>query len=177
MSRSGSLFWWFLPEGAEVLVIAGVALLLIVGVFSRKKAFGILGVLLLILLAEPFVVALLNVMPWWLLIPLMAVVVLSLLRTILGKRIFDEVIGHLLARVIWAVGAFSFRAAWRAVCLPFRALRWLFRGVADRRVRRVERTATQVFSPPTRPSRPNRPRVPTRPMPTGHFPRGYWDNP
>ncbi len=162
MNRAGSLFWWFLPEGAEILVIVGVALALMVGIFSRKKAFGILGMLVLFLVAEPFIESLLNVLPLWVLILIMAAIFLSLLRTLLGKGIFDQMVGQLLANAVTGMARLSlpllrlpFRAMLGAVRLLGRGLRWLFRGAGQRRAS---------------PAPPAPPQLP------GHYPQGYWED-
>lgn len=183
MTRTGSLFWWFIPDAALPLVVMGVGLALMVGILSGKRAFGILGMLALIILAEPFVGALLDLMPLWLLIPLMGVMVLGLLRTILGRRIFDEVVGHLLARLIWTAMVYAWRGmvslvrlAFRALAWPVRGVRWLFRGMGEGPRRYAVQPAPQRAVPAQVVRRPPRPQAPQRPMPPGHFPRGYWND-
>ena len=119
--------WLWLPDEAMLLVIAGVGLAMMFGFIRGRAAMGLLGTVLLVLLAGPFIDALLDTLPGWMLLLLLLWVGVALFRwvlsLILGARPADEAVGSLAADVIRA----GFRLLFLLLCLPFRILWWVFR--------------------------------------------------
>ena len=118
----------FLPDQAIVLVIMAIGLALICGFVNARRAFALIGGIALMLVLSPFIGALINALPSWLLLGLLVFLGLSLLRAIsnfsIGTRSTDHMVGILAADVI----RLGFRAVFFVLTLPFRALGWLFRG-------------------------------------------------
>jgi len=110
----GMLLTW-LPESLFALVLVGVGFALILGVISRQRAFGIVGSLVLFLLISPFIYALFDKLPVWMILAVFVVVILSAFRAILGfcfgKGSTDQFVGQVM------FAAFS---------MPFRLLGRLF---------------------------------------------------
>lgn len=96
-----------------LLVLAGI--LMIIG--FRKAALSIVGSVLLLALLSPFIDALVDALPTWLLVIMMIFFVMSLFRFILGERVADHLIAHLLYDII---------------LMPFRFIGWVFRGPSRR---------------------------------------------
>jgi len=119
--------WLLLPDEMLVLVIIGVGLALILGLIRGRAAMGLLGAVVLVLLAGPFIDALLDTLPGWMLFLLLLFVAVALFRRalslLLGPRAADEAVGSLAADVIRA----GFRLLFLLLCLPFRILWWVFR--------------------------------------------------
>lgn len=119
------LFW--LPDEAMVLVVAAIGVALIIGFVSRRAALGLLGTVVLVLLAGPFIDALLALLPGWLLLFVLLFAAAALFRgalsLLLGARAADEAVGVLAAEVIRA----GFRLVFLCLSLPFRLLWWAFR--------------------------------------------------
>jgi hypothetical protein len=121
--------WLWLPDEALALVIIGIGLALIIGLIRGRAAMGLLGTVVLVLLAGPFIDALLDTLPGWMLFLLLLFVAVALFRgalsLLLGARAADEAVGNLAADVI-RVG---FRLLFLLLFLPFRILWWAFRRV------------------------------------------------
>lgn len=119
--------WVWLPDEAMLLVIAGIGLALMFGFFRGRSAAGLLGAVILVLLAGPFIDALLDALPGWMLLLLLLWVALALFRWVLslllGARAANEAVGSLAADMIRA----GFRLLFLLLCLPFRILWWVFR--------------------------------------------------
>jgi hypothetical protein len=119
--------WLWLPDEAMVLVIAGIGLAMMFGFIRGRAAMALLGTVILTLLAGPFIDALLDMLPGWMLLLLLLWVGVALFRwvlsLILGARAADEAVGSLAADVIRA----GFRLLFLLLCLPFRILWWVFR--------------------------------------------------
>jgi hypothetical protein len=119
--------WLWLPDEAMVLVIAGIGLALMFGFIRGRAAMALLGTVILTLLAGPFIDALLDMLPGWMLLLLLLWVGVALFRWVLsfivGARAADEAVGSLTADVIRA----GFRLLLLLACLPFRILWWVFR--------------------------------------------------
>jgi hypothetical protein len=117
------LLWFFLPDEALVLVIAGIGLLLMLRVISGRAALGLLGAVVLLLLASPFIDALMDALPGWLVLLLLAAILLWLFRVacglFLGQRAADHMVGILAADTA--------RLFFRLLLLPFRILGWALR--------------------------------------------------
>jgi len=119
--------WLWLPDEAMALVIVAIGLALIVGLVRGRTAPGLLGMVVLVLLAGPFIDSLLDTLPGWVLLLLLLWVALGLFRwvlsVLLGARAADEAVGSLAADVIRT----GFRLLFFLLCLPFRILWWVFR--------------------------------------------------
>jgi len=119
--------WWLLPDEAMPLVIVGIGLALILGLIRGRAATGLLGAVILLSLAGPFIDALLGTLPGWLLLLVLLFVAVALFRSalslLLGARAADEAVGNLAADVIRA----GFRLLFLLLFLPFRILWWAFR--------------------------------------------------
>ena len=117
------LLWFALPDEALILVIAGVGLALVLGLIRGRAAAGILGALVLGLLATPFIEALMDALPWWVSLLILAAVGMALLRSVaaifLGERAASEMTGILAADVV--------RFGFRLLFLPLRLLWRAFR--------------------------------------------------
>ena len=116
-----SLVMAFLPDSAMILMIVFLAIALMIGIVSRKAAYGIIGTIILFALLSPFVDSLLDFLPLWLLIILMGIFFLSIghlvLTRIFGKGVANIFLGHL----VWAIFSFPFRLIGRALS---RGRRW-----------------------------------------------------
>lgn len=99
-----NVVWWLLPDEAFPLVIAGCGLLVIVGLLRPRAAVGIIGGVLLLLLATPFVEAMRSLLPSWLLVVLGLVLAMAVVRGVavmaIGPRAADHMIGSLAADVV-----------------------------------------------------------------------------
>jgi hypothetical protein len=119
--------WLWLPDEAMLLVIAGVGLALMLGFIRGRAAMGLLGTVLLVLLAGPFIDALLDTLPGWMLLLLLLWVGVALFRWVLslllGARAANEAVGSLAADIIRA----GLRLLFLLLCLPFRILWWVCR--------------------------------------------------
>ncbi len=105
----------FLPKETwpAVMVIGGF--LVIFGM--RRLGFGIVGTIILVALATPFIGAFIGILPPGLFVILCVFVAISVFGAIFGKRVSENVLSSLLFELIKA---------------PFRLVAWLFRGPARR---------------------------------------------
>lgn len=116
------LFW--LPDEAAVLVIAGIGMGLMVGLITPGTAFRSLGLVCLFLALSPIVGSIVDLIPTLWLVPLLALVALSMSRSLMsmliGRGATDHMVGSLAASAV--------RAAFACLFLPFRLafalLRW-----------------------------------------------------
>ncbi|MGV8080940.1 MAG: hypothetical protein AB2L22_12900 [Syntrophales bacterium] len=99
------------PPETWMLLLMFASLCLVIGL--RKIATTILGGILMMALFTPFLEALINILPTWMLILLMVFAVLSIFRLIVGRR----VAAHFFALVLHDL-----------FLLPFRFIGWLLRG-------------------------------------------------
>lgn len=153
MSSIASLAWWFLPAGAEILVILGVGVLMMVGVLSRRRGFGIIGVLALFLLAEPFIFALFNALPLWLCLLVVFAVGYVLLKKVLNVILGKEGAGHVLGHgFLWLLGL-PFRVIWGLLRLLMGSGR---SGRPPSAARPVAPTVVYMAQPPPRRRYPRR---------------------
>lgn len=111
-----TLFLALLPDNFLIIVLVIIGIALIFGILTRQRAFNLVGIVVIIALLSPFVYALFDNLPLWLLILLMFALILGMLRVMLnvlfGKGATDQFIGQ----TMFAVFA-----------LPFRLLGALFR--------------------------------------------------
>ena len=112
------LIWNLLPDSAMPLVIVAAALLLMVGVISRRKAFAVVGGVVGCLAMGPYIDMFLRFLPWWVSPLLLVAFAVSVSRLapdlILGKHAADHTIGILAADLI--------RNAFQLLLFPFRML-------------------------------------------------------
>lgn len=107
----------FLPDQAYPAIIAGLGLALILGIVSRSFVFSILGTIILFALLSPFIDALFDSLPLWLLLLIMLIVGFSLLRFVMSTLFGKEATGHILGALLITLFA-----------MPFRLLGYLIRG-------------------------------------------------
>ena len=116
------LLWMFLPDQFLILIIVGVALATIAGLARGRTALGIIGGLVLMLLAQPFVDALVDALPGWLLLLLMLWLAWWIVRAVVGLMLGREAAGHMTGILAADVVRFVARAAFWVVALPFRLI-------------------------------------------------------
>jgi hypothetical protein len=102
---------FLVPEQAWVLVLVVAGILMILG--FHKMAWTLVGSIILLALLSPFIDALIDVLPLWLITILIVIFSISFFRLIFGRRIADNVISYLIYDLIRA---------------PFRFIFWLLRG-------------------------------------------------
>jgi prepilin signal peptidase PulO-like enzyme (type II secretory pathway) len=106
-----------MPDEALPIVIVGIGIALILGIINRKTAFSFLAIIIIFMLLIPFIDALFESLPLWLLLLLMVGFSFIILRLILNTILGREVTGHFLGTLLFTI--FS---------LPFRLIGYLFRG-------------------------------------------------
>jgi hypothetical protein len=115
------------PDQALVLVIVLIGLALMCGMINARRAFGLIGGIILFLILSPFIGSLVDALPGWLLLGLVLVLGLSMLRAVsnflIGRGATNEMVGSLAADLV----RLGFRAIFFVLTLPFRALGWLAR--------------------------------------------------
>jgi hypothetical protein len=106
-----------LPENFWIIIMVFAGIGLMLGIISRQAAFGVLGTIVILALAIPFIDALFEDLPLWVLILLMIVFGFMFIRwtfnLFFGKRTTD----HFAALILHDI-----------FLLPFRFIRYLFRG-------------------------------------------------
>ena len=94
----------FLPDEAIPLLFVGTGIALTIGLVSRRAAFGFLGMLILWLLLSPFIPAVMDLLPRWVLGLLLLVVGISVLRAVsalfIGQHASNVMTGNLAADVV-----------------------------------------------------------------------------
>lgn len=101
-----------LPEEAYLVALTGAGLLMIVGM--RRAAIGIVTGVVFLALFGPFIDALIENLPDWLLVPVMLGGFLCLVSLLFSRRVTDNLIARLLYDLI---------------LLPFRLSRGILRRV------------------------------------------------
>lgn len=106
----------FIPTEAylTLMVIAGIMMM----IGMRKIASTIIVSVLAMAMFGPFIEAIIDSLPSWALILVMVAVALSLIRLVMGRRIFEHVASFLIYDLIRA---------------PFRLLFWLLGAFIPRR--------------------------------------------
>lgn len=103
-----------LPDDALILAIIAIGIGLIIGVFSRRAAFGYVGMIVLYALLAPFIDALFDILPLWLVLLILTIFLLGIARAglnmLFGRRATDTFVGLLM---------------WNFFALPFRFLGYL----------------------------------------------------
>lgn len=122
-----NLLWFFIPDEAIPLLFVGIGLAVICGVINGRTACKILGGLLILLLATPFIVALVGALPIWVSVLIMVIVGIALLKAIssifIGENSTDHMVGVLAADFVRSL-----------VLLPFRAVGFIFRAISGKRL-------------------------------------------
>jgi hypothetical protein len=117
----------FVPDEALALFIVLISLALITGIMNARRAFGLIGGIILFLILSPFIGSLVDALPGWLLLGLVLVLGLSMLRAVsnflIGRGATNEMVGSLAADLV----RLGFRVIFFVLTLPFRALGWLAR--------------------------------------------------
>lgn len=126
----GNLLWFFVSEETLPFVIVAVGFGLMTGALSRRTAFRTLAIAILMVMASSFIPMLLDLLPLWILVPLMLFVAMSFLRALLsaglGARAADHTVGILAADGI--------RFGFRTLFLPVRMVLWVLRALLGGRV-------------------------------------------
>lgn len=111
-----NLIWALLPNNYLFLVILVASIGLMLGLLKRKTAIGLVWSVILLFLFSPFINALTEFIPDWLLLLLSAIFFLSLIQAVLrglfGKGVSDQLMANLL---------------WSLFTLPFKALGFVLR--------------------------------------------------
>lgn len=122
-----NLLWALIPDQALILVIAAIAIGLMLRIVSRRGAMALLGSIILMLLLEPLIQAIFDLLPWWLVLLILGFFVMSMVRslfsTLLGTRATDHMVGILAADLVRS----SLSAFFRFLTMPFRIAGWLLR--------------------------------------------------
>jgi hypothetical protein len=106
-----------IPQEAYLLLIVVAGLLIMVGL--KRLGVSLIGFVMLSLFIPPFIEPLLAELPDWAVWLMLAFFGLSLLRLLLGRRIWDNMWGTLLGNLLTALVLGLFR-------IPFRVARALF---------------------------------------------------
>jgi len=105
----GGLLLAFLPDNFLVILLIFVGIALIFGIFSRHKAFNFVKIIVIFALLSPFLYAIFDQLPAWLLILIMIGFIFSIARVLLnalfGKGATDQFVGQ----VMFALFAMPFR--------------------------------------------------------------------
>ena len=117
------LLWFVLPDEFLILVIAVIAVGVMLRLITGRVAAGIVGGLLLCVLAEPFIEALTDALPLWLLLLLILGTALWVFRIAVESILGERAAGHFIGTL--AVDAF--RLFFRVLFSPFRLIGWLLR--------------------------------------------------
>ena len=79
-----------LPQEFWILVLVGTALAVIIGIVPRGAIAGVIGTMLILSIAGPFISSLLSILPWWVSAILMVWFVFAVINWIItlffGKR-------------------------------------------------------------------------------------------
>ena len=117
------------PDEAIVLIIVLIGFALMCGFISGRRASGVIGGIVLLLILSPFIASLLDALPAWLLLGLLIAFGMSLLRAVsnfvIGRGATNEMVGTLAADVV----RLCFRAIFFTIALPFRVLGRVVRGL------------------------------------------------
>jgi hypothetical protein len=118
----------FLPDEAIPLLFVGTGIAMTIGLVSRGAAFGFLGMLILWLLLSPFIPAVMDLLPRWVLGLLLLVVGISVMRAVsalfIGQHASNVMTGNLAADVV----RFLFRVVFFFPVLIIRTLGRLVSG-------------------------------------------------
>ena len=103
--------WMLIPEEAYILLLVGIGVATIVGIFSLAQAGGLVLMICLIALATPFLDPLIDMLPDWAVGLLCLCFVIALIGILFGRRVRENVISMILFSLI----AFPFRVLGRLI--------------------------------------------------------------
>src|SRR5687768_11795643 len=107
------LLWMWLPDEALVLVIVVVGLGVMLKLISLKSAGAALLGIAALILAGPFITALLDTLPWWVSAVIIAGAIIAtvqgLMALLFGSRVTDRALGSMLAGFVRFVLLLPFR--------------------------------------------------------------------
>jgi len=89
-----------LPQEFWILVLVGTAFAVIVGLVPRGAIAGVIGTILILSIAGPFISSLLNFLPWWVSAILMVWFVFAVINWIITLVFGRRTGGHLLALLL-----------------------------------------------------------------------------
>jgi hypothetical protein len=96
--------WWFVPDEALPLILIGGAILVILGVLRPNRVIAIVLGLAFLPLLGPIVDGLFVVLPWWIIVPVLVIIAISMFRGIaalfIGNEAADHMVGTLAAAVV-----------------------------------------------------------------------------
>jgi hypothetical protein len=116
------LLWMFLPDEFMILIIVVVALAMMIGIVRGRTAAGIIGGLVLTLLAQPLIDALVDALPGWLLLLLLLGLVWWIIRAVAGLILGREAAGHMTGILAADAVRLVVRAMFWIIALPFRLI-------------------------------------------------------
>ena len=106
----------FIPPEAYLTLLVVAGIMMVIGM--QKIASTIIVSVLAMAMFGPFIEAIIDSLPSWALILVMVAVALSLIRLVMGRRIFEHVASRFVYDLIRA---------------PFRIIRWLLGAIIPRR--------------------------------------------
>ena len=90
----------FLPQEFWILALMGTALAVIVGLVPRGAIAGVIGTILILSIAGPFISSLLSFLPWWVSAILMVWFVFAVINWIITLVFGRRTGGHLSALLL-----------------------------------------------------------------------------
>lgn len=119
MGRS-TLLWFLLPDNALILILVGGAILVMFGRASVRAVLGIVLLLAFLPVMAPIIEAVLDALPGWVSLLLLAVIGISFLQAVatfvLGRGAAEHMAGTLaadLVRLLLLATTFPCRLFWR----------------------------------------------------------------
>jgi len=99
----------FAPEYLFPLIITAIGFGLMVGLITRKVAFGIIGSIILFLLLSPFISAIMEALPFWVLLIIGTIFFLSMARGVMNSLFGRGAMDHFFGNFLWALFTMPFR--------------------------------------------------------------------
>jgi hypothetical protein len=112
--------WLLIPEEAMILVPVGLGFLVMLGLISGGRAAGLLLLFVLLMALAPFVESLMDTLPLWLLLLMLAVFGFSMLRAAASLTLGRGVADNFLGMLVFAVFMAPFRMLRRMIQILFR---------------------------------------------------------
>jgi prepilin signal peptidase PulO-like enzyme (type II secretory pathway) len=103
--------WILIPDEAYILLLVGIGVATIVGIFSPAQAVGLVLMVCLIALATPFLDPFIDMLPDWAVGLLCLCFVIALIGTLFGRRVQENVI----SMIIFSLIAFPFKVIGRLI--------------------------------------------------------------
>jgi hypothetical protein len=105
----GTLLLAFMPDNFLIVVLVFVGIALTLGIFSRHRAFSYVKIIVLFALLSPFLYAIFDQLPAWLLILIMIGFVFSIARVLLNALFGMGATDQFVGQVMFALFAMPFR--------------------------------------------------------------------